>query len=57
VLSRWYLARQTVTLPQFASSTQNPKMSAVLVERAARMQAQIPTKFTIVPEARTGSTK
>jgi hypothetical protein len=41
VLGRLYFARQAKTLLQFARSTSNPELAASLIERAARLKAQI----------------
>ncbi len=41
VLGRLYFARQAKTLLQFAKSTSNPELAASLIERAARLKAQI----------------
>jgi hypothetical protein len=41
VLGRFYFARQAKTLLQFARSTSDPELAASLVERAARLKAQI----------------
>lgn len=41
VLGRPYFARQAKTLLQFAKSTSNPELAASLIERAARLKAQI----------------
>jgi hypothetical protein len=36
-----YFARQAKTLLRYAKSTSNPELAASLVERAARLKAQI----------------
>jgi hypothetical protein len=41
VVSRRYLTRQTSALIKFAQTTINPKLAAVLVHRAADLQAQL----------------
>jgi hypothetical protein len=41
LLGRLYFARQAKTLLQFAKSTSNPELAASLIERAARLKAQI----------------
>lgn len=41
VLGRPYFARQATTLLQFARATSNPELAASLIERAARLKAQI----------------
>jgi hypothetical protein len=41
LLGRLYFARQAKTLLQFARSTSNPELAASLIERAARLKAQI----------------
>ena len=41
MLGRLYFARQAKTLLQFAKSTSNPELAASLIERAARLKAQI----------------
>jgi hypothetical protein len=41
VLSRRYLTRQASALIKFAKSTNNPKLAAVLVNRAADLKAQV----------------
>jgi hypothetical protein len=40
VVSRRYLMRQAGALIEFAKSTNNPELAAVLVERAADLKAQ-----------------
>jgi hypothetical protein len=41
VISRRYLTRQASALIKFAKSTNNPKLAAVLVHRAADLKAQV----------------
>jgi hypothetical protein len=41
VLSKRYLTRQAGVLIKFAKSTNNPKLAAVLVGRAADLKAQV----------------
>jgi len=41
VLGRLYFARQATTLLKYARSTSNPELAASLVERAAKLKAQI----------------
>jgi hypothetical protein len=41
VISRRYLTRQASALIKFAKSTNNPKLAAVLVNRAADLKAQL----------------
>jgi hypothetical protein len=41
VVSRRYLTRQTSALIKFAQTTNNPKLAAVLVHRAADLKAQL----------------
>jgi hypothetical protein len=41
VVSRRYLTRQASALIKFAKSTNNPKLAAVLVHRAADLKAQV----------------
>jgi hypothetical protein len=41
VVSRRYLTRQTSALLKFAQTTVNPKLAAVLVQRAADLKAQL----------------
>ncbi|CCE05456.1 hypothetical protein BRAS3843_1380076 [Bradyrhizobium sp. STM 3843] len=41
MLGRKYIARQVATLLQFANSTNNPTLSAVLVEKAAELKARV----------------
>ncbi|MGJ4944018.1 hypothetical protein ACQR1W_25825 [Bradyrhizobium sp. HKCCYLS1011] len=41
MLGRKYIARQVATLLQFAKSTNNPTLSAVLVEKAAELKARV----------------
>jgi hypothetical protein len=41
VVSRRYLTRQAGALIEFAKSTNNPELAAVLVERAADLKAQV----------------
>jgi hypothetical protein len=38
---RSYLARQATALLQFASSTRNPQLAAVLVEKAASLKSRV----------------
>ena len=45
MLSRQYLARQARALIEFAKSTTNPKLAAVLVERAADFKAKADEKL------------
>jgi hypothetical protein len=45
VLSRRYLARQARALIEFAKTTTNPKLAAVLVERAADFKAKADEKM------------
>jgi hypothetical protein len=41
VIGRNYFARQAATLLKFAKLTNDPKLSAVLVEKAADLKAQV----------------
>jgi hypothetical protein len=41
VIGRQYFTRQATTLLKFANSTNNPKLAAVLVEKAADLKAQV----------------
>jgi hypothetical protein len=41
VIGRWYFVRQAATLVEFAQSTNDPKLAATLVEKAANLLAQI----------------
>jgi hypothetical protein len=41
VLSKCYLTRQAGALIKFAKSTNNPKLAAVLVKRAADLKAKV----------------
>jgi hypothetical protein len=41
VLGRLYFARQAASLLKFASETRNPRLAAVLVERAAEIKEKI----------------
>jgi hypothetical protein len=41
VIGKQYLVRQAVTLLKFAKSTQDPKMAAALVEKAADLKDQV----------------
>jgi hypothetical protein len=41
MLGRRYLARQMATLLKFASETNNPRLAATLVERAADLKDQL----------------
>jgi len=45
VISRRYLARQARALIEFAKSTTNPKLAAVLVERAADFKEKADEKM------------
>jgi hypothetical protein len=45
VISRRYLARQARALIEFAKSTTDPKLAAVLVERAADFKAKADEKM------------
>jgi predicted membrane chloride channel (bestrophin family) len=40
VIGRRYFARQATTLLKFASSTTNPELAAVLIEKAANLKSQ-----------------
>lgn len=41
MLGRFYFVRQAATLLKFASETRNPRLVAVLVERAADLKERI----------------
>jgi len=41
VIGRWYFLRQAATLVEFAQSTNNPKLAAALIKKAADLLAQI----------------
>jgi hypothetical protein len=41
VIGRQYFARQAMTLLKFASSTTDPKLAAVLIEKAADLKSQV----------------
>jgi hypothetical protein len=41
VIGRWYFLRQAATALEFAQSTNDPKLAAALVEKAANLLAQI----------------
>jgi hypothetical protein len=41
VVDRNYFTRQVMTLLNFAHSTSNPKLAAVLVEKAAALKTQL----------------
>ena len=41
MISRRYLQRQASTLINFAKSTNNPELAAVLVEKAANLTSQV----------------
>jgi hypothetical protein len=41
VIGRQYLVRQAATLLEFAKSTANPELSAVLIEKAADLKTRI----------------
>jgi len=41
VVGREYLARQAATLLRFAKSTNNPKLAAALVEKAADLKSRV----------------
>jgi hypothetical protein len=41
VIGKQYFVRQATTLLKFAKSTQNPKVAAALVEKAAALKSQI----------------
>ncbi len=41
MIGRWYFLRQAATLVEFAQSTNNPKLAAALIEKAADFLAQI----------------
>ncbi len=41
MIGRQYFARQATTLLKFASSTTNPRLAAVLVEKAANLKSQV----------------
>jgi hypothetical protein len=41
VIGRQYLVRQAATLLEFAKSTNNPDLSAALIEKAAALKSQV----------------
>jgi len=41
VIGRQYFVRQAATLLEFAQSTTNPQLAAVLVEKAAALKSQV----------------
>jgi hypothetical protein len=41
VIGRRYLSRQAATLLKFATSTSDPKIAAVLIEKAADLKSQV----------------
>jgi hypothetical protein len=41
VIGRWYFLRQAATLVEFARSTNDPKLAAGLIEKAADLLAKI----------------
>ena len=41
MIGRQYLARQAAALLRFASSTNDPKLAAVLVDKAAHLKSQV----------------
>jgi hypothetical protein len=41
VIGRWYFLRQAATALEFAQSTNDPKLAAALLEKAANLLAQI----------------
>jgi hypothetical protein len=41
VIGRQYLVRQAETLLKFATSTKNPDLAAVLVDKAADLKSQL----------------
>jgi hypothetical protein len=41
VIGRQYLVRQAQTLLKFATSTKNPDLAAVLVDKAADLKSQL----------------
>jgi hypothetical protein len=41
VIGRWYFLRQAAAALEFAQSTNDPKLAAALVEKAANLLAQI----------------
>ena len=54
VLSKRYVARQVASLLEFAQSTKDKRLSAVLIEKAADLKAkadQVPEKPDISPLA------
>jgi len=54
VLSRRYVARQVASLLEFAQSTKDKRLSAVLIEKAASIKAQadqVPENPDISPKA------
>jgi hypothetical protein len=50
VLGRTYLTRQAAALLRFASSTSNPRLAAVLVERAAKLKSQADERASSQPD-------
>lgn len=64
VIGRQYLVRQAATLLEFARSTANPELSAVLIEKAADLKSRVdetgavdcsPIAPDVVPETGGGS--
>jgi hypothetical protein len=41
VIGRQYFVRQAATLLKFAKSTNNPELSAVLIEKAAELKSRV----------------
>ena len=41
MIGRWYYLRQAATALEFAQSTNDPKLAAALIEKAADLLAQI----------------
>jgi hypothetical protein len=41
VIGRYYFARQAATLLNFAKSTNDPRLAAVLIEKAAELKSQV----------------
>ncbi len=41
MIGRWYYLRQAATALEFAQSTNDPKLAAALVEKAANLLAKI----------------
>ena len=41
MISRRYLRRQASTLIQFAKSTNNPQLAAVLIQKAANLKSRV----------------